>query len=166
MRFARGDLRTHIDSYKNDHRPSYWLQSTLPLQQCRKNDFREIFGVFRFSTFSTASVSLGSQSASGSGPFHASTADVQRPAATELRSAAKTRFIMRQNPSTLHDFGRLLALHHRLEAVQRQATKAEDVTDTLQLALTASYCDQARVVHKPRLLSDNGAATSPANWRN
>jgi len=55
MRFARGDLRTHIDSYKNDHRLSYWLQSTLPLQQCRKNDFREIFGVFRFSTFSTAS---------------------------------------------------------------------------------------------------------------
>jgi putative transposase len=34
--------------------------------------------------------------------------------------------------------------------------KAEDVTDTLQLALTASGCDQARVVHKPRLLSDNG----------
>ena len=51
MRFARSDPRTHIDSYENDHRPSYWLQSTLPLQQCRKNDFREIFGVFRFSTF-------------------------------------------------------------------------------------------------------------------
>ena len=34
--------------------------------------------------------------------------------------------------------------------------KAEDVTHTLQLALTASGCDQARVVHKPRLLSDNG----------
>ena len=34
--------------------------------------------------------------------------------------------------------------------------KAEDVTDTLELALTASGCDQARVVHKPRLLSDNG----------
>ena len=36
--------------------------------------------------------------------------------------------------------------------------KAEDVTDTLQLALTASGCDQARVVHKPRLLSDNGSS--------
>ena len=34
--------------------------------------------------------------------------------------------------------------------------KAEDVTDTLELALTTSGCDQARVVHKPRLLSDNG----------
>ena len=34
--------------------------------------------------------------------------------------------------------------------------KAEDVTDTLELALTASGCDQARVQHKPRLLSDNG----------
>ena len=34
--------------------------------------------------------------------------------------------------------------------------KAEDVTHTLELALTVSGCDQARVVHKPRLLSDNG----------
>jgi transposase InsO family protein len=36
--------------------------------------------------------------------------------------------------------------------------KAEDVTDTLNLALTASGCDQARVIHKPRLLSDNGSS--------
>ena len=34
--------------------------------------------------------------------------------------------------------------------------KTEDVTNTLELALTASGCDKARVVHKPRLLSDNG----------
>jgi transposase InsO family protein len=34
--------------------------------------------------------------------------------------------------------------------------KAEDVTDTLNLALTASGCDQVHVLHKPRLLSDNG----------
>lgn len=33
--------------------------------------------------------------------------------------------------------------------------KAEDVTDTLKLALQASGCDQANVLHKPRLLSDN-----------
>ena len=35
--------------------------------------------------------------------------------------------------------------------------RADDVTDTLDLALAASGCDQARVVHRPRLLSDNGA---------
>ena len=34
--------------------------------------------------------------------------------------------------------------------------RAEDVTDTLDMALAASGCDQARVMHKPRLLSDNG----------
>ena len=34
--------------------------------------------------------------------------------------------------------------------------KAEDVTDTLELALQASGCDQAAVLHKPKLLSDNG----------
>ena len=34
--------------------------------------------------------------------------------------------------------------------------RAEDVTDTLDLALAASGCDSARVVHRPRLLTDNG----------
>ena len=34
--------------------------------------------------------------------------------------------------------------------------KAEDVTDTLTLALRASGCDSAKVVQRPRLLSDNG----------
>jgi transposase InsO family protein len=36
--------------------------------------------------------------------------------------------------------------------------KATDVTDTLDLALQASGCDNATVVHKPRLLSDNGSS--------
>ena len=34
--------------------------------------------------------------------------------------------------------------------------RAEDVTNTLDLALKASGCDSATVLHKPRLLSDNG----------
>jgi putative transposase len=34
--------------------------------------------------------------------------------------------------------------------------KAEDVTDTLQLALQASGLEQVEVRHRPRLLSDNG----------
>ena len=45
--------------------------------------------------------------------------------------------------------------------------RAEDVTDTLELALTASGCDQAHVLHKPRLLSDNGPsyiAAELAEW--
>ena len=36
--------------------------------------------------------------------------------------------------------------------------KAGDVTDTLELALQASGCDQVHVAHKPRLLSDNGSS--------
>jgi len=36
--------------------------------------------------------------------------------------------------------------------------KASDVTDTLELALEASGCDQVDVRHRPRLLSDNGAS--------
>ena len=45
--------------------------------------------------------------------------------------------------------------------------RAEDVTDTLELALKASGCDSARVLHKPRLLSDNGPsyiASELADW--
>ena len=45
--------------------------------------------------------------------------------------------------------------------------KTGDVTDTLDLALQASGCDQATVLHKPRLLSDNGASYISgdlANW--
>jgi len=34
--------------------------------------------------------------------------------------------------------------------------RADDVTDTLNLALKASGCDRANVAHRPRLLSDNG----------
>jgi putative transposase len=36
--------------------------------------------------------------------------------------------------------------------------KAEDVTDTLELALETSGIETARVVHRPRLLSDNGSS--------
>lgn len=45
--------------------------------------------------------------------------------------------------------------------------KASDVTDTLELALQASGCDQVNVRHRPRLLSDNGAsyiASELADW--
>ena len=36
--------------------------------------------------------------------------------------------------------------------------KVEDVTATLDLALKASGLDQAKVIHRPRLLSDNGSS--------
>ena len=36
--------------------------------------------------------------------------------------------------------------------------KTTDVKDTLDMALTASGCDQVKVRHKPRLLSDNGSS--------
>ncbi len=46
--------------------------------------------------------------------------------------------------------------------------KARDVTDTLEDALAVSGCDKATVVHKPRLLSDNGSSYISgdlAKWR-
>ena len=45
--------------------------------------------------------------------------------------------------------------------------RAKDVTDTIELALATSGCDQAVVQHKPRLLSDNGScyiSSELADW--
>ncbi len=52
--------------------------------------------------------------------------------------------------SVLDDFSRYI-ISWKLCSTMR----AEDVTDTLDMALAASGCDQAHVRHKPRLLSDN-----------
>ena len=53
----------------------------------------------------------------------------------------------------LDDFSRYIIAWKLCTTMQ-----ADDVTDTLQLALAASGCASARVVHKPRLLSDNGSS--------
>ena len=45
--------------------------------------------------------------------------------------------------------------------------KVGDVTDTLNIALSASGCDSVKLEHKPRLLSDNGGcyiAEDLADW--
>ena len=44
--------------------------------------------------------------------------------------------------------------------------KAEDVTDTLKLALQASGLDQTTVMHRPVCYRTTGRATSPATWPN
>src|SRR5215471_17078355 len=56
MRFVRSDVRDHIASQKNDHRPSYWHHRASQRRSSPKITICEIFGVVRFSTFSTASV--------------------------------------------------------------------------------------------------------------
>jgi FkbM family methyltransferase len=61
--------------------------------------------------------------------------------------------------TVLDDFSRYIIIAWKLCATM----KAQDVTDTLGLALAASGCDQARIVHKPRLLSDNGSSYVSAN---
>jgi len=55
--------------------------------------------------------------------------------------------------TVLDDFSRYI-IAWKLCATMR----AEDVTGTLDLALQASGLDQAKVVHRPRLLSDNGSS--------
>src|SRR5260370_11038051 len=41
MRVACGDMRDHIVSYQNDHRPSYWRRRALRQQERLRIDFRD-----------------------------------------------------------------------------------------------------------------------------
>ena len=59
MRFARGDMRDHIISHKNDHGASYGRYAVLQWWSRLKISFCEIFGVVQFSTFATLSANTG-----------------------------------------------------------------------------------------------------------
>jgi hypothetical protein len=59
MRFARGYMRDHIVSHKNDHGPSYRRYRALQRSRRLRINSREIFGVVRFSTFATVSARNG-----------------------------------------------------------------------------------------------------------
>jgi hypothetical protein len=59
MRFARGDIRDHIVSHKNDHGASYRRYGVLQWRSRLKINFCEIFGVVPFSTFATQSAPNG-----------------------------------------------------------------------------------------------------------
>ena len=53
MRFARGDVRDHIVSHKNDYGASYERYGVLQWWSWLKISFCEIFGIVQFSTFAT-----------------------------------------------------------------------------------------------------------------
>src|SRR5437868_3045284 len=55
MRFARGDMRDHIVSHKNDHGASYRRYGVLQWRSRLRMRFCEIFGAAQFSTFATQS---------------------------------------------------------------------------------------------------------------
>ena len=55
--------------------------------------------------------------------------------------------------TVLDDFSRYILAWKRCTTM-----KAEDVTNTLKLALKAAGLDEAEVVHRPKLLSDNGSS--------
>ena len=70
MRFARGDVRAHIISRKNDHGPAYRRDGPLQRRKFTKINFREILGIVRFSSFATQSgVNRKSASASLTSEF-------------------------------------------------------------------------------------------------
>src|SRR5246127_5865134 len=63
MRSMRGDVWDHIASQKNDHGLSYRHYKASQRRSSPKITICEIFGVVRFSTFSTASTHSGSRAA-------------------------------------------------------------------------------------------------------
>jgi len=59
MRFVHSDVRDHVASQKNDLGPSYWRYGASQRRSCPIINICEIFGVVRFSTFSTVSARTG-----------------------------------------------------------------------------------------------------------
>jgi hypothetical protein len=59
MRFVRGDARDRIVTPKIDHGSSERRYRALQWQRSLRINFREIFGVIRFSTFATVSARNG-----------------------------------------------------------------------------------------------------------
>src|SRR5437764_8504115 len=55
MRFARGDMRDHIVSHKNDYGASYRRYGVLQWRSRLRISSCEIFGAAQFSTFATQS---------------------------------------------------------------------------------------------------------------
>jgi hypothetical protein len=68
MRFARGDMRDHIVSHKNDHGASYGRNAVLQWWSRLRICFCEIFGVVQFSTFATLSTPSGHRELDGHTP--------------------------------------------------------------------------------------------------
>jgi hypothetical protein len=59
VRCLCGDVRDHIVSHRNDHRPPYRSYRGSQRRRPLKIDIREIFGGARFSTFATVSARNG-----------------------------------------------------------------------------------------------------------
>ena len=55
MRFVCGDVRNLIVSHQTDHGPAHRRYRALQRRRCLEINFREIFGIVRFSTFATKS---------------------------------------------------------------------------------------------------------------
>jgi hypothetical protein len=91
MRFARDDVRDHIVSHKSDHGPSYRRCKALQRQRRLKINFREIFGVVRFSTFSTLSTQLGSEACIAASDLITATDIVRAPFCARVPSLRETR---------------------------------------------------------------------------
>jgi transposase InsO family protein len=83
--------------------------------------------------------------------FHTKTAAPNQLWQTDLTYLKVTGWGWYYLSTVLDDFSRYVVAW-RL----RTGMAASDVTDTLELALAASGCGTARVLHRPRLLSDNG----------
>src|SRR6476660_2959079 len=63
----RGNVRDHIESQQNNHRPSFMPYRSLRPPRQLKPDVCEIFGAPQFLTFSTASTQSGHSTFSQSG---------------------------------------------------------------------------------------------------
>jgi hypothetical protein len=108
MRFARGVMRDHIVSHKNDHGASYGRYAVLQWWSRLKISFCEIFGVVQFSTFATLSALSGPRAGAVSCPLLGVKRRSSVARATQVRCCREVRQVSAKR-TTLYDCRHCLA---------------------------------------------------------
>ena len=102
MPFARGDMRDHIVSHKDDHGASYECYGVLQWRSRLKISFCEIFGVVQFSTFATLSARSGLSANLGAGSHIPTIDNASLPAIGDHARLASLRTLHWRAAYTIH----------------------------------------------------------------
>jgi transposase len=131
MRFARGDMRDHIASHKTHHGVSYRRYGALQWRSRLKIKINlcGIFGIVRFSTFTTKSATIGLMRRT-TGPGRSG----------DYRQACEYRLTEQRSSRRAHS-RRLIRAWHRSNEMGMRLEEAPGVGPGLATALVAAVAD-------------------------
>jgi hypothetical protein len=124
MRFALGDVRGLIVLDKNDYGPSYRSYGALQRWERLGIDFREIFSLVRFSTFSTVSAMSGpSITTQYANPLLELSRALPRSGASRASPKVLPEFMERTHPFAL------TRRYHRAQGIAEDRRKASKIAE-------------------------------------